>query len=144
MIIWLVRKGYNAVQFRRARGRGAVGAVADDSGAGQVADVSPAGTNVDPATRAALKVERRALLIARARLMVALAIPVFLETLDYTSMSSSQCDGICQLDVDYSFESLLLFNPTSLYVVPPNGTSSTHAQLAYKSAFNRLDLQRYE
>jgi hypothetical protein len=83
MCFWLGRKAYRSIKARRAKGR---------TGADGGDHVSPSSTSndapVDPKAQAAKKAERKALIIQRVRIMAALAIPVFLETLDYTSKQS--------------------------------------------------------
>ena len=99
MFIWLGRKAYRAIQARRAKGRAGADGAEDSSNT-----VSPSSTNIknegavilDPQAQAAKKAERKALIIKRAKLMGALVIPVFLETLDYTGEPSVMCHALCR------------------------------------------------
>lgn len=83
VFIYLIRRGRRAFQARKAKRQAREDGTEDGSG---TADVSPGkqDTIVDPAARAANAARKKALYKSRAKLMAALAIPVFLETLDYT------------------------------------------------------------
>lgn len=83
---YFIRRGYRAYQARKAKRP-----AGEDRGA--------VNENDDQATVA----QRKALLKSRARLMIALAIPVFLETLDYTGWPSYPWVAAKTLNVIVSF-----------------------------------------
>ena len=135
MFIWLFRKGYRAFKARRGRKQEGGEAVEADANT----DVSPEPT--DPVELARFKAERKVRIKYRLRLMVALAIPVFLETLDYT--------GVCLLKTKiYLFLTKWIsccYDPDAyrrkLYLYHfENSLLTDHRN--FQSSFNRLDLQR--